>query len=134
MSNESGKVRLDKYLWAIRLFKTRSLASAAIEAGKVKMNGLALKASRSVGIGDIYELKNEARRWRIQVTALLENRKPYAEAVLHYADLSPEEYKEAAAMPSAFSFNSGKRSNKQSRPTKRIRRQLDELSGNESVS
>lgn len=133
MSHESVKVRLDKYLWAIRLFKTRSLAAAAIDGGKVKMNGVALKASKSVCIGDIYELKNEARRWRIQVVNLLDNRKAYAEAILHYADLSPEEYKEAASLPAAFSFYSGKRSNKQSRPTKRIRRQMDGLSGSESA-
>jgi ribosome-associated heat shock protein Hsp15 len=118
------KVRLDKYLWAIRLFKTRSQASAAIDAGKVKHNGAATKASRIVGIGDLYDVKTESRKWVIEVTGILEARAAYAEAIKHYIDKTPPEIIEA--QKSAFSFNSGKRMNKQGRPTKKDRRDLDE--------
>ena len=120
-----AKVRLDKYLWAIRLFKTRTQASTAIDAGKVKCNGDPVKASRIVGIGDNYEIKTEARRWVIEVTALLETRVQYSEAIKHYIDKTPIELIEA--QKSSFSFNSGKRMNKSGRPTKKYRRDMEDF-------
>src|SRR6187402_3643686 len=71
MMAEKEKLRLDKYLWSIRLFKTRSQAADACDKGRVKFNGDAAKASRTVNVGDEYDVKAEARRWRIKVTALL---------------------------------------------------------------
>jgi ribosome-associated heat shock protein Hsp15 len=67
---QKEKIRLDKYLWSIRLFKTRTLAAAACDTGKVKFNGTAAKPSRQVSIGDEYEVKTDAKRWRINVTGL----------------------------------------------------------------
>jgi ribosome-associated heat shock protein Hsp15 len=64
---DKEKLRLDKYLWAIRLYKTRRLAVEAIDKGRVKLNGDSVKASRAVVIGDEYEVKTEARRWRIKL-------------------------------------------------------------------
>ena len=75
------KLRLDKYLWSIRLFKTRSAAAAACDSGKVKYEGNAAKAPKNVSVGDEYEVKTEAKRWRIKVTGLLHNRMAYAEAI-----------------------------------------------------
>ena len=75
------KVRLDKYLWAIRLFKTRTQAANAIESGKVKYNGDNAKASRIVGIADEYEVKTESRKWIIEVTGILDVRVQYSEAI-----------------------------------------------------
>jgi ribosome-associated heat shock protein Hsp15 len=74
MPEQKEKLRIDKYLWAIRIFKTRSLAAEACEKGKVKLNGDSVKASKSVTIGDEYEIKTEAKKWIIKVTALLPNR------------------------------------------------------------
>lgn len=71
------KLRLDKYLWAIRLFKTRTLAAAACDTGKVKQAGTSVKAAKSVSIGDEYEVKTEAKKWIIKVTGLLYNRVAY---------------------------------------------------------
>ena len=122
---EVTKVRLDKYLWAIRIFKTRSQASAAIDAGKVKYNEGAVKASRIVGIGDTYHIKTEARKWVIEVTGIIDARVQYSEAIKHYKDNTPPEIIEAQS--SAFSFNSGKRMNKQGRPTKKSRRDLEDF-------
>ena len=68
---EKEKLRIDKYLWAIRLFKSRSLASDACEKGKVKNEAGQVKPSKQVHIGDIYEVKTEAKRWRVQVAGLL---------------------------------------------------------------
>jgi ribosome-associated heat shock protein Hsp15 len=122
---EGQKVRLDKYLWAIRLFKTRTQASTAIDAGKVKYNGEAVKAARTVSIGDEYEIKTESRRWVIEVTAILDNRVAYPEAIKHYIDKTPVELIEA--QKSSFSFNSGKRMNKSGRPTKKYRRDMEDF-------
>ena len=75
------KLRLDKYLWAIRLFKTRTQAAEACDSGKVKQNGTGVKASKNVSIGDEYEIKTEAKNWVIKVPALLSNRVAYAESI-----------------------------------------------------
>lgn len=119
----NSKTRLDKYLWAIRLYKTRTQAATAIDAGKVKYQGSATKASRIVSVGDEYEVKTESRRWVIEVTAILDTRVQYAEAVKHYLDKTPPELIEA--QKSSFSFHTGKRMNKSGRPTKKDRRNLE---------
>ena len=121
------KVRVDKYLWAIRIFKTRSQAADACEKGKVKLNGDALKAARIVRLNDHYEVKTEARKWIIEVTGIIEKRVAYAEAIKNYTDLTPEEDLVVAKIKSsAFRFNTGKRQSKQARPTKKERRNLDD--------
>jgi ribosome-associated heat shock protein Hsp15 len=83
------KLRIDKYLWAIRLFKTRTLAASACDSGKVKCNGVSVKASKQVSAGEEYEVKTEAKRWRIRVTGLLHSRVKYEEAIKHYIDITP---------------------------------------------
>lgn len=120
------KLRLDKYLWAIRLFKTRSIASAACESGKVKFDGGQAKPSKNVNIGDEYEVKTEAKRWRIKVTGLLEKRVAHSEAIKHYIDITPEEEIQRLQYQSA-SFHTGKRQSKIGRPTKKERRELDDF-------
>jgi len=120
---EKEKLRLDKYLWSIRLFKTRTAASAACEKGRVKMNEESIKASRGVKIGDIFEVKAEEKKWIIKVTGLLPSRVQYSEAVKYYEDLTPPEEVERIAYQSA-SFFSGKRPSKIGRPTKKERRDL----------
>jgi ribosome-associated heat shock protein Hsp15 len=123
---EKEKLRLDKYLWAIRLFKTRTLASAACDTGKVKWNSGQVKPSRLVAIGDEYEIKTEARRWRIQVTGLLHNRKAYSEAIKYYLDITPAEEIQRLQYQAA-AFHTGKRKSKIGRPTKKERRDLDDF-------
>jgi ribosome-associated heat shock protein Hsp15 len=125
---EKEKLRLDKYLWAIRLFKTRTLASTACEKGRVKLNGESLKASRVVRIEDIYEVKTDDKRWVIKVTGLLTARVQYSEAIKNYEDLTPPEEKERVAYQ-ASSFHSGKRLSKIGRPTKKERRDLGDFMG-----
>lgn len=120
------KLRIDKYLWSIRLFKTRSQAAAACESGKVKYNGDNCKASKLVSVGDEYEVKTEAKRWRIKVTGLLHNRVQYSEAVKFYIDNTPAEELDRIKSV-ASSFHTGKRLSKVGRPTKRERRDLDEF-------
>lgn len=123
---EKEKLRIDKYLWAIRIFKTRSMASEACNNGKVKCNGARVKPAKTVALGDQYEVKTEYKKWIIEVTSLLHNRLKYEEAIRHYLDLSPEEIKEKI-QSSAFVFNTGKRKSKQGRPTKKEKRKLNDL-------
>ena len=126
---EKEKLRLDKYLWAIRIFKTRSIAAVACDKGRIKMNGEALKASRIVKIDDVYEIKTEEKRWVIKVKGLLPKRVQYKEAIEFYEDLTPPEEKERIAFQAA-SFYSGKRLSKIGRPTKKERRDLDDFTEN----
>lgn len=126
MPEPKEKLRIDKYLWSIRLFKTRSLAAEACEKGKVKLNGDSVKASKQVNAGDEYEVKTEAKKWIIKVTGLLANRVQYAEAIKYYIDLTPEEDPELIKTQAA-SFHTGKRLSKIGRPTKKERRNLDDF-------
>jgi ribosome-associated heat shock protein Hsp15 len=120
------KLRLDNYLWSIRLYKTRSQAADACDKGKVKYNGDAAKASKTVSIGDEYEVKTESKRWRIKVTGLLDHRLQYSEAINYYIDITPAEEVERLQFQAA-SFNTGKRQSKIGRPTKKQRRELDDF-------
>jgi ribosome-associated heat shock protein Hsp15 len=122
----SQKIRIDKYLWAIRLFKTRSQAADACDKGKVKLNGDSIKSSRSVNIGDEYEVKTEAKRRKIKVEGLLEKRVAYNEAIKYYTDITPAEELDRIKFEAA-TFNTGKRMSKVGRPTKKNKRDLDEF-------
>ena len=123
---EKGKLRLDKYLWAIRLFKTRAVATAACDKGKVKFNGTQAKAAKHVSINDEYEVKTEAKRWLIKVTGLLYNRVAYTEAVNFYIDITPAEEIQRLQYQSA-NFHTGKRQSKIGRPTKKDKRDLNKF-------
>ena len=127
---EKEKLRIDKYLWSIRLFKTRRLATDACNSGKVKFDGANIKPAKPVSIGDQYEIRTPAKKWIIEVVSLLHTRKGYEEAATHYKDLTPEESLDKV-QSSAFVYNTGKRQSKQGRPTKKDKRSLDELFGKE---
>ncbi|MFT4023499.1 MAG: RNA-binding S4 domain-containing protein [Flavihumibacter sp.] len=118
------KLRIDKYLWSIRIFKTRSLAAEAIDRGRVRLKGEPVKPARAVVVGDEYDIKTEARRWVIRVKQLLDHRVQYSEAIGYYDDITPAEDKEVIKYQAA-SFNTGKRQSKVGRPTKKERRNLD---------
>ncbi|MFT4153970.1 RNA-binding S4 domain-containing protein [Parafilimonas sp.] len=128
MKEEKEKLRLDKYLWSIRIFKTRAQAAEACEKGRVKLNDMPAKASKNVNIGDKYAIKTEDRKWLVQVSGLLDHRVQYSEAIQYYIDLTPEEEREKIQMQPA-SFYTGKRLSKTGRPTKKQRRDLDEFTG-----
>jgi ribosome-associated heat shock protein Hsp15 len=121
---EKEKIRLDKYLWSIRLFKTRSQAADACDKGKVKFKGDNSKASRTVNVGDKYEVKTEAKRWVIKVVELLDHRVQHSEAIKYYTDITPAEELDRIKFQAAV-FNTGKRMSKVGRPTKKDKRDLD---------
>lgn len=118
------KPRLDKYLWAIRIFKTRTQATDAIDSGKVKLNGNTVKPSHSVSLGEQYAIKTAARKWTIKVTGLLDKRVAYEESLKYYIDITSEEDKQLNQQ-TASSFYTGKRLSKTGHPTKKQRRDLE---------
>lgn len=129
---EKEKVRIDKYLWAIRIFKTRSLATRACDDGKVKSDGLAIKPSKNVAIGDKYDVRTDGRKWTIEVTGIISNRVGYEEAIKNYIDHTSEEDK-AYNVRLGNSFYTGKRLSKTGRPTKKQRRGLDDIFNTDSA-
>jgi ribosome-associated heat shock protein Hsp15 len=121
------KVRLDQFLWAIRLFKTRSLANKAITDGKVKLNGVDVKPSRAVVIGDVYNVRTSEKKQSIQVIGIIAKRVAYNLAILNYYDVSTEEEKEFNTNKQVSSFYTGKRLSNVGRPTKKESRDLREF-------
>lgn len=121
----SGPVRLDAWLWGVRMYKTRSAATAAVRAGHVRVNGAPVKAAQSVTVGDTIRLRQPGRERILEVTGLLSKRVGAPEAVRHYIDHSPPPVpREMMAVPV--------RERGAGRPTKRDRRQMDRLRGRDS--
>jgi ribosome-associated heat shock protein Hsp15 len=127
--NPPKEIRLDTYLWAIRMFKSRTLASDAIKGGKVKMKDTAVKASHVVKIGEVYTITISSDYKKIiEVTALLEKRQSYEIAKQHYIDHSPLMEKKDMEDKAFFSMNL-KNKKGSGRPTKKDRRDLGKEGG-----
>ncbi len=118
-------IRIDKYLWAVRLFKTRSLATDACRCGHVKMNGLPLKPSHTISEGEIYELNIDQTHRTVQVKSLLSNRVGAKLVENYLTDLTPQEEYERIQMVRQYAFE--KRDRGSGRPTKRDRREIEDL-------
>lgn len=123
----SESVRLDKWLWAARFFKTRSLATDAVDAGKVKVNGDKVKPARTVRIGDKLDIDNGSDRWEIDVMNLSDVRQaaPIARNLYEETDESVERRANVAENRKMFREPSA---DFKGRPTKRDRRQMGKLS------
>ena len=119
-------MRIDKWLWAARFFKTRAMATRACELGRIESNGQQAKASREVRIGDMLRVKNESGDFQVEVLVLSEMRGPAAVAQTLYreTDLSRELRlklaEERKVMPHFEDL-------RESKPSKRDRRKLDRL-------
>jgi ribosome-associated heat shock protein Hsp15 len=124
MTSES--VRIDKWLWAARFFKTRSLATDAVDGGKVKLNGERVKPARAVKAGDRLEIDNGATEWEVVVQGLADKRGSAAIAQTLYAETerSVAERQQKAEQRKLFREPSAAI---KGRPTKRDRRQLDKF-------
>ena len=117
-------VRIDKWLWAARFFKTRSLATDAVSGGKIKLNGTATKPARDVKAGDRLEIFNGETRWEVVVQALSEKRGPATEARQLYEETAESiAAREAEQMRRKFTVEPA--ADIHGRPTKRDRRRLD---------
>jgi len=124
------RVRMDKWLWAARFFKTRSLAARACELGRIESNGQPAKAAREVKGGDMLRVKNDSGDFEVEVLALSEMRGPAAVAQTLYRETEASRelrlklLEERKAMPHFEAAREGK-------PSKRDRRELGRLRGRE---
>ncbi len=124
---EKEKLRVDKYLWAIRIFKTRSLATEACKAGRVKLSGQNIKPSHEVKIGEVYQISKGAERKVVKVIGLLENRMDAKSVVAFYVDETPIE--QTHGFRSMFEAPLLRRDRGAGRPTKKDRREIDDMQG-----
>lgn len=122
----SDGVRLDKWLWAARFFKTRSLATDAIERGRVTVNGDRVKPARNVKIGDVLEIDNGSDQWEVDVMNLSDVRGPAAVARNLYEETEVSVARRAALAEHRRLYREPSAQLK-GRPTKRDRRHLDNL-------
>jgi ribosome-associated heat shock protein Hsp15 len=121
-------VRIDKWLWAARFFKTRSLASDAVSGGKVKLNGAPTKPARDVKLGDRLDISNSETRWQVTILGLSEKRGPAPEARLLYEETA-ESIAAREAEQLRRKFTQEPAAEIHGRPTKRDRRALGRFSG-----
>lgn len=124
--NENGSVRLDKWLWAARFFKTRSLATDAVDSGKVKLGGDKVKPARAVRIGDVLDIDNGSDRWEVDVMNLSEVRGPATVACNLYEETDVSVARRAEVAEHRRLYREPGADIK-GRPTKRDRRQLGKL-------
>ena len=117
-------IRIDKWLWAARFFKTRSLATDAVSGGKVRLTGAPTKPARDVKPGDRLEIANGDTRWQVVVLALSDNRGPAPEARLLYEETAAS-IAEREAAQQRHQLVREPAAEIHGRPTKRDRRQID---------
>ena len=120
---DASTVRLDKWLWAARFFKTRALAATAVNGGKVRQSGQRARPSRPVRIGDSYEIQRGFERYEIIVTALSARRGPASEAALLYRE-TEDSIERRAADAEKRRLAQMQRPRSPTRPDKKQRRQI----------
>ncbi len=125
MESDLGKVRIDKYLWGIRLYKTRTLSTESCDSGKVKKNDQNLKPSSLVKIGDEIKIRIDHHLKTIRIVKLIEKRVGAPIAITCYEDLTPEEDK-PNSIKSTLNQPTFYRDRGTGRPTKRERRDMDD--------
>ena len=119
------EVRLDKYLWAVRIFKTRSDAADAIRNNKVTVNGAYAKPSRDAKVGDVVAVRRQQVVFTYKILDLVSSRQPAKNVVAYCLDITPQEERDKLNVPreTVFVF----RDRGTGRPTKKERRELDGL-------
>lgn len=121
-------MRLDKWLWSARFYKTRSLATDALAGGKVRLNGLSAKPAKEVKVGDRVQLRTGDQDWEVVVQGLNEQRRPATEACMLY-DETPESARQRAQAAELRRLAPIPQADQKGRPTKRDRRQLSRFRG-----
>ena len=129
ISTEPGaRMRIDKWLWAARFFKTHSLAADAVERARVRIGGAVVKPAKDVRVGDLVEVDIERVIWSVRVLGICEVRGPASMAQTLYAETPESQAKRAAEAERRKTFREPAEA-LQGRPTKRDRRVIDKFSG-----
>lgn len=126
--SEQSKIRLDKWLWAARFFKTRSLASTAIDGGKVHYDGQRAKPAKEVHIGATLRITRGVEVFEVVVRSLSEQRRGAAEAALLFEETQESQLRRAE-IAAGRRVEFGVRERGEGRPTKRQRRQIRSFFG-----
>lgn len=121
------EVRIDKYLWAIRVYKTRTEATDACKGGKVRLNGADVKPSKMVKVGDCLVVRKGAVSYTYEILDLVEKRQGAKLVSRYAANLTPQEELDKLRAPVETFFL--KRDRGTGRPTKKDRRQMEDLWG-----
>ncbi len=119
------KVRIDKWLWSVRIFKSRTISSEACKSNKVKINEVSIKPSTSVEVGNLVEVRKNGFIFNYKVLKLIEKRVSATLAQPCYEDLTPEEELNKYKAWYVGKAQSEKREKGAGRPTKRERRDID---------
>jgi len=119
------KTRIDKYLWSIRVYKTRSVAAEACKKGQVSINDMTAKQSKEIQTGDIIVCRKKNIFYKYKVVEPISNRQPAANVHIYAEDITPkEELDKMDATSGSLYF---KRDRGTGRPTKRDRRMIDKI-------
>ena len=124
MSEEAGRVRVDKWLWAARFFKTRSMAADAVDGGKVHVNGERVKPAKMVKPGDQLAVRIGPYVWNVTVLGLSDRRGPAVEAQKLYAEGEASRLAREAVVAQVRAARPTNPLHK-GRPTKKARREID---------
>lgn len=122
MNEEHDKLRIDKWLWAARFFKTRALSADAVEGGKVLVNGARVKPAKAVAIGSLLEIRAGKFRYEVEVLALSGRRGPAPEAQKLYRETDESRAQREAI---AAELRAQPQPVFKGRPTKRERRKIE---------
>ena len=118
-------IRIDKWLWAVRIYKTRSDATEACRNGRVAINNSPVKPSKEVKEGDIVSVRKNPVTYTVRVVGLVNNRQPARNVLMYAENLTPEEELMKLKMTGYTHF--GQRDRGSGRPTKKERREVDEM-------
>ncbi len=121
--SEVSRVRIDKWLWAARFYKTRSLAADAVEGGKAQLNGERVKPAKAIKVGDALAIRNGHFLWEVTVLALSERRGSATEAAKLYSE-SEHSRKERDEKTALLKIERQSNPFPGGRPTKKARRQI----------
>ncbi len=121
---ENGKLRIDKWLWAARFFKTRSLAADAVESGKVLVNGARAKPAKTIAAGDMLEIRSGKFRFEVEVLALSSKRGGAPEAQKLYRETEDSRAQREAI---AAQLRAQPQPVFKGRPTTRDRRKIEQF-------
>lgn len=120
----AGRMRLDKWLWAARLFKTRNDAAAAVNGGQVHLNGQRTKPGREIGVGSRLQIRKDGLDWDLEVCALPAQRRPAAEAAAAYRETDDSRVRREQQIADRRALHEAASQPPPGRPDKRGRRLL----------